>query len=80
VVAFAASVIECFTGYVAQQNFGSHRISASGKDAFNSGGVGEFLYIIRTWALRAGFDISSDSSIPWQVIGANNPGAARSPY
>ncbi len=40
VVAFLASVVECFTGYLSQQNFDSQWISASGKDAFNSVGVG----------------------------------------
>ncbi len=40
VVAFLASVVECFTGYLTQQNFDSQWISASGKDAFNSVGVG----------------------------------------
>ena len=40
VVAFVASVLECFTGYVSQQNFDSQWISASGKDALNSVGVG----------------------------------------
>ena len=43
VVAFVASVVECFTGYVSQQNFDSQWISTSGKDAFAavraSGGV-----------------------------------------
>jgi Cytochrome b(N-terminal)/b6/petB len=42
VVAFAASVVECFTGYLSQQNFDSQWISTSGKDAFNSVGVGAF--------------------------------------
>ncbi|MGE5134450.1 MAG: cytochrome b N-terminal domain-containing protein [Gemmatimonadota bacterium] len=42
VVAFMASVVECFTGYLTQQNFDSQWISASGKDAFNSVGVGAF--------------------------------------
>ncbi len=46
VVAFAASVIECFTGYVSQQNFDSQWISASGKDAFNSVGVGAFFNVM----------------------------------
>jgi Cytochrome b(N-terminal)/b6/petB len=40
VIAFMASVIECFTGYLSQQNFDSQWISASGKDAFNSAGIG----------------------------------------
>src|SRR5215471_9453480 len=42
VVAFMASVVECFTGYLSQQNFDSQWISASGKDAFNSAGIGAF--------------------------------------
>src|SRR5713226_2374274 len=46
VVAFMASVIECFTGYVSQQNFDSQWISASGKDAFNPVGVGAFFNIM----------------------------------
>src|SRR3984893_8355461 len=40
VVAFVASVLECFTGYVSQQKCDAQAISASGKDALNSGGVG----------------------------------------
>src|ERR1700689_557864 len=46
VVAFAAAVIECFTGYVSQQNFDSQWISTSGKDAFNSVGVGAFFNVM----------------------------------
>ncbi len=42
VVAFLASVVECFTGYLTQQNFDSQWISASGKDAFNPVGLGAF--------------------------------------
>jgi Cytochrome b(N-terminal)/b6/petB len=42
VVAFLASIVECFTGYLSQQNFDSQWISTSGKDAFNSVGVGAF--------------------------------------
>ena len=42
VIAFVASVIECFTGYLSQQNFDAQWISANGKDAFNSVGVGAF--------------------------------------
>src|SRR5579859_7521941 len=48
VVAFVASVLECFTGYVSQQNFDSQWISASGKDAFNSVGVGAFFNVMNT--------------------------------
>jgi cytochrome b/b6/petB-like protein len=40
VIAFMASVVECFTGYLSQQNFDSQWISASGKDAFNAAGIG----------------------------------------
>ncbi|HEY9242740.1 MAG TPA: cytochrome b N-terminal domain-containing protein, partial [Streptosporangiaceae bacterium] len=40
VVAFAVSVVECFTGYLSQQNFDSQWISTSGKDAFNAAGLG----------------------------------------
>jgi Cytochrome b(N-terminal)/b6/petB len=46
VVAFVASIVECFTGYVSQQNFDSQWISASGKDAFNSVGVGAFFNVM----------------------------------
>ena len=40
VVAFLASVVECFTGYLSQQNFDSQWISTSGKDAINATGLG----------------------------------------
>ena len=46
VVAFLASVVECFTGYLSQQNFDSQWISASGKDAFNPVGVGAFFNLL----------------------------------
>jgi Cytochrome b(N-terminal)/b6/petB len=46
VVAFVASVLECFTGYVSQQNFDSQWISTSGKDALNSAGVGAFFNVM----------------------------------
>ena len=46
VVAFVASVVECFTGYVSQQNFDSQWISTSGKDALNSVGVGAFFNVM----------------------------------
>jgi len=46
VVAFVASVMECFTGYVSQQNFDSQWISASGKDAFNPIGLGAFFNVM----------------------------------
>jgi len=46
VVAFVASVVECFTGYLSQQNFDSQWISASGKDAFNPVGIGAFFNLL----------------------------------
>jgi Cytochrome b(N-terminal)/b6/petB len=42
VVAFLASIVECFTGYLSQQNFDSQWIATNGKDAFNAVGVGSF--------------------------------------
>ncbi len=48
VVAFVASVVECFTGYLSQQNFDSQWISTSGKDAFNSVGIGAFFNVMNT--------------------------------
>jgi Cytochrome b(N-terminal)/b6/petB len=46
VVAFMASVVECFTGYLSQQNFDSQWISTSGKDAFDGVGVGAFFNLM----------------------------------
>jgi hypothetical protein len=46
VVAFLASIVECFTGYLSQQNFDSQWISTSGKDAFNPVGVGAFFNVM----------------------------------
>jgi hypothetical protein len=46
VVAFLASIVEAFTGYLSQQNFDSQWISASGKDAFNAVGVGSFFNLM----------------------------------
>jgi hypothetical protein len=46
VVALMASIVECFTGYVSQQNFDSQWISTSGKDAFNAVGVGAFFNVM----------------------------------
>ncbi len=40
IVAFVASIVECFTGYLSQQNFDSQWISTSAKDAFNAAGIG----------------------------------------
>ncbi len=46
VVAFLASIVECFTGYLSQQNFDSQWISTNGKDAFNAAGVGAFFNLM----------------------------------
>ncbi|HEX3715060.1 MAG TPA: cytochrome b N-terminal domain-containing protein [Trebonia sp.] len=46
VVAFVASVVECFTGYLSQQNFDSQWIATNGKDAFNATGVGAFFNLM----------------------------------
>jgi hypothetical protein len=46
VVAFGASVLECFTGYLSQQNFDSQWIATNGKDAFNAVGVGAFFNLM----------------------------------
>src|SRR6202042_363468 len=45
-VAFVFSIVECFTGSLSQQNFDSQWISTSGKDAFNSVGVGSFFNVM----------------------------------
>jgi hypothetical protein len=45
-VAFLASVVECFTGYVSQQNFDSQWIATNGKDALNAVGVGAFFNVL----------------------------------
>jgi hypothetical protein len=46
VIAFGASVVECFTGYLSQQNFDSQWIATNGKDAFNAVGVGAFFNLM----------------------------------
>ena len=46
VVAFGACVVECFTGYLSQQNFDSQWIATNGKDAFNATGVGAFFNVM----------------------------------
>jgi len=46
VVAFAASIVECFTGYLSQQNFDAQWISTNGKDAINSAGLGGFFNLM----------------------------------
>ncbi len=39
-LAFVASIVEAFTGYLSQQNFDSQWIATNGKDAVNSTGLG----------------------------------------
>ncbi len=46
VVAFLASIVECFTGYVSQQNFDSQWIATNGKDALNAMGIGAFFNVM----------------------------------
>ena len=46
VIAFLAAIVECFTGYLSQQNFDSQWISTNGKDAFNAAGVGAFFNLM----------------------------------
>ncbi len=46
VIAFMASVVECFTGYLSQSNFDSQWIATHGKDAFNAVGVGAFFNVM----------------------------------
>jgi Cytochrome b(N-terminal)/b6/petB len=46
VLAFMASVVTCFTGYLSQQNFDSQWISTNGKDAFNAVGIGSFWNVL----------------------------------
>lgn len=46
VAAFAVSVLECFTGYLSQQNFDSQWIATNGKDAVNATGLGSFFNLM----------------------------------
>ncbi len=46
VVAFLASIVECFTGYLSQQNFDSQWIATNGKDAINATGLGSFFNLM----------------------------------
>src|SRR5215472_13178169 len=48
VVAFLASIMECFTGYLSQSNFDSQWIATNGKDAFNGAGVGAFFNLMNS--------------------------------
>ena len=46
VIAFLVSIVECFTGYLSQQNFDSQWIATNGKDALNAVGVGAFFNVL----------------------------------
>ena len=46
VVAFLASIVTCFTGYLSQQNLDSQWIATNGKDAFNAIGIGAFFNLM----------------------------------
>lgn len=46
VLAFAVSILECFTGYLSQQNFDSQWIATNGKDAINATGMGSFFNLM----------------------------------
>jgi Cytochrome b(N-terminal)/b6/petB len=46
VVAFLASILVCFTGYLSQQNLDSQWIATNGKDAFNAVGIGAFFNLM----------------------------------
>ncbi len=45
-LAFLTSIVECFTGYLSQQNFDSQWISTNGKDAINATGLGGFFNLL----------------------------------
>ncbi len=45
-VAFLASVVTAFTGYLTQQNFDSQWIGAQAKDGLNASGVGAFFNVL----------------------------------
>jgi len=47
-IAFLASIITAFTGYLIQTNFDSQWIASEGKDGFNSMGIGAFFNTLNT--------------------------------
>lgn len=47
-VAFFASIVTGFTGYIIQGNFDSQWIASEGKDGFNSVGIGAFFNTLNT--------------------------------
>jgi quinol-cytochrome oxidoreductase complex cytochrome b subunit len=46
VVAFLASILEAFTGYLSQTNFDSQWIAFEAKDAFNAAGIGAYFDVM----------------------------------
>lgn len=46
VLAFVISILECFTGYLSQQNFDSQWIATNGKDAINATGLGSLFNLL----------------------------------
>ena len=46
VIAFLVSVVECFTGYLSQENFDSQWIATNGKDAINATGAGAWFNLL----------------------------------
>lgn len=46
VIAFAVSILECFSGYLSQQNFDAQWIATNGKDAINATGMGSFFNLM----------------------------------
>ena len=48
VVAFMASIVTAFTGYLIQTNFDSQWIASEAKDGFNSVGIGAFFNTLNT--------------------------------
>lgn len=45
-IAFSVSIMQCFTGYLSQQNFDSQWIATNGKDAINSTGFGNIFNLM----------------------------------
>jgi hypothetical protein len=48
VASFLAAIVECFTGYLSQQNFDAQWIATNGKDAINATGLGTFFNLMNS--------------------------------
>jgi quinol-cytochrome oxidoreductase complex cytochrome b subunit len=46
VLAFLASIVEAFTGYLSQQNLDAQWIATNGNDAFNAAAIGAFFNLM----------------------------------